>query len=81
MKIVFNGLVQHSTSGCVPCGHKRTSNYSYVTSRMYILPSGRTITFYQGKVEDVSDQDGAFLLQNGYTDKNGEYHNAFTRID
>lgn len=70
MKVVFNGLLEKQPhSGC-NCKRKSTG-YSFVQSRMYILPSGLQKTFYIGKVEEVSDRDGRFLLSYRTTDKNG----------
>ena len=51
------------------------------TSRMYILPSGATKTFYVGRAETVSDSDGEFLLEYLYTDKEGNKKHVFERVD
>lgn len=70
MKIKFNGLIEKKASG--GCNCKRQNNgYSFVNSRMYILPSGQQKTFYVGKVEEVSDRDGQFLLSYSVKDSNG----------
>ena len=69
MKIVFNGILERKYGGC---NCKRQSNgYSFVNSRMYILPSGQQKTFYLGSVEEVSERDGKFLLSYKTTDANG----------
>lgn len=81
MKLKFNGIIEKRTGGCVPCGAKRTSSKSMVTSKMYILPSGATRTFYVGRVEDVSDRDAAFLLRYNYTDSNGTLKPVFERVE
>jgi len=67
MKVVFNGVVERKTSGCIPCGKKRKNNSSFVHSKMYILPSGISKTFYVGRPTEVSDKDGEFLLKYGNT--------------
>lgn len=61
MRIKFNGLHERKSRRCGSCG-KRVTGIGFVTSKMYILPSGRNKTFYVGRVEDVSDADGRFLL-------------------
>ena len=49
---------------------------------MYILPSGQTKTFYVGKVEEVSDKDGQFLLSyNQAPDLNGHSRDVFTKVE
>lgn len=71
MKVKFNGLLEKKASG--GCNCKRQSNgYSFVNSRMYILPSGAQKTFYVGKVEEVSERDGNFLLSYSTVDANGK---------
>lgn len=78
MKIVFNGLLEKKSSGGCNCKNKAT-NYGFVNSRMYILPSGATKTFYVGKVEEVSEHDGQFLLSYKSIDKNGT-REVFSRV-
>lgn len=69
MKVKFNGLLEKKSSGC---NCKRQSNgYGFVNSRMYILPSGIQKTFFAGKVEEVSERDGNFLLSYNVKDANG----------
>lgn len=81
MKIVFNGLLEkHESSGC-NC-KKVGSSYGFVNSRMYILPSGSTKTFYVGKAEEVSDSDGRFLMSyNQAPDINGMSREVFTKVE
>ena len=81
MKLKFNGIIEKRSGGCVPCGAKRTSSKSMVTSKMYILPSGATKTFYVGRMETVSDRDADFLLQYTYTDKDGNEKPVFEVAD
>lgn len=81
MKIMFNGLLEkHESSGC-NC-KKVGSDYGFVNSRMYILPSGQTKTFYVGKAEEVSEFDGQFLLSyNQAPDANGMPREVFTKVE
>ena len=69
MKIKFNGLLEKKGSGC-NC-KRQSSGYGFVSSRMYILPSGQQKTFYVGNVEEVSERDGQFLLSYSVSDSNG----------
>lgn len=77
MKLKFNGLLEKKSKGC-NCNRK--SEYGFVRSRMYILPSGTTKTFYVGVVEEVSDSDGEFLLSYKYADTNG-YREVFSKVE
>lgn len=80
MKVVFNGLLEKKVSGG-GCNCKRHSgDYAFVNSRMYILPSGQSKTFYKGKVEEVSDRDGEFLLSYNVVDVNGK-RQVFTKVE
>lgn len=79
MKIVFNGLFEKKTGGGCNC-RKKSGDYGFVNSRMYILPSGQQKIFYQGKVEEVSERDGNFLLSYSTTDSNGT-RNVFTKVE
>lgn len=81
VKVKFNGIIEKRSGGCVPCGAKRTSSKSLMTSKMYILPSGIQKTFYVGREENVSESDGEFLLRYNYTDKNGNIQPTFTKVD
>lgn len=79
MKVVFNGLLEKRSSG--GCNCKRQGNgYTFVNSRMYILPSGQTKTFYVGRVEEVSQRDGEFLLSYNASDENG-VRSVFTKVE
>lgn len=81
MKIVFNGLLEKKQSGGGCNCKKHGSEYGFVNSRMYILPSGQTKTFITGKVEEVSEKDGNFLLSyNGMADVNGMSREVFTKV-
>ena len=81
MKLVFNGVIETVSGGCIPCGAKRVSEHSVKPSKMYILPSGIEKTFYVGRETTVSESDGNFLLEYLYTDKNGNKQQVFTRVD
>lgn len=80
MRVIFNGILAKTSGGCVPCGAKRASKLSMVTTKQYILPSGAMKTFRVGRAEEVSDKDGEFLLSYKYTDKNGNEKSVFTEV-
>lgn len=69
MTLKFKGFVEQRKRGCPVCGN-RTIDGSYVTSKMFILPSGKTMTFRVGRKQEVSDADGEFLLS--LKDKQGK---------
>ena len=79
MKIVFNGLLEKKGGGC-NCKKKSSSGYGFVNSKMYILPSGATKTFYVGKIEEVNDRDGQFLLSYKSVDQNGT-REVFSKVE
>lgn len=80
MKIKFNGLLEKRSGGC-NC-KKSSAEYGFTHSRMYILPSGKTKTFVVGKVEEVSESDGKFLLSyNKAPDANGMSREVFTKVE
>ena len=80
MKLRFNGLLekQHSGGGC-NC-KRSVSGYKFSRTRMFILPSGATKTFYVDTVAEVSDSDGEFLLGYKTVTPDGE-HSAFTKVE
>lgn len=79
MRIKFNGVLEKKTKGCKCKGGSKTT-FGFTMSKMYILPSGRTQTFYKDQVVEVNDKDGEFLLSYKYNDVNG-YREAFSRVD
>lgn len=79
MKIVFNGLLEKRSGGGCNCKRK-SSSYGFVNSRLYILPSGISKTFYVGKVEEVSERDGQFLLSYKSVDQNGT-REVFSKVE
>ena len=80
MKVVFNGVLEkRSDNGC-NCRNKKT-DVSFIKSKMYILPSGRSVHFYLGKPEEVSEQDGRFLLSYIFKDINGDTRAVFSEVD
>lgn len=81
MIVRFNGVMQKKKGGCSKCGAKSSSVYKMMPSKMFILPSGKTETFYVNRETEVSDEDGAFLLQYRYTDKQGNTQSVFTRVE
>ena len=80
MKVVFNGTIEKRSSGGCNCKGKVTSS-SFVRSKMYILPSGRTHTFVVGQPVEVSEQDGYFLLSYVYKDVNGDTRAIFSEVE
>lgn len=80
MKVVFNGTIEKRSSGGCNCKGKVTSS-SFVRSKMYILPSGRTETFIVGQPKEVSEQDGQFLLSYVYKDVNGDLRAVFSEVE
>ena len=80
MKVVFNGTIEKKSSGGCNCKGKVT-NSTFVRSKMYILPSGRTQHFIVGQPVEVSERDGAFLLSYIYTDDNGDMRAVFTKVE
>lgn len=80
MKVVFNGTIEKRSSGGCNCKGRVTSS-SFVRSKMYILPSGRTHTFVVGQPVEVSEQDGYFLLSYVYKDVNGDTRAIFSKVE
>ena len=81
MKVVFNGTVEKRASGggC-NCKGKVTSS-TFVRSKLYILPSGKTQKFIVGQPIEVSDRDGEFLLSYVYNDANGDVRAVFSKVE
>ena len=80
MKVVFNGTVEKRTSGGCNCKGKTTSS-SFVRSKIYILPSGKTQSFIAGKPVEVSEQDGEFLLSYIDKDANDDVRAIFSKVE
>ncbi len=80
MKLIFNGILEKKSGGCIPCGAKRASKQTMMTRKVFNLPSGSTRTFYVGRVAEVSDADGKFLMSYTYTDKSGKMQTVFTEV-
>ena len=80
MKVVFNGTVEKRTSGGCNCKGRTTSS-SFVRSKIYILPSGKTQSFIAGKPVEVSEQDGEFLLSYIYKDANNDVRAIFSKVE
>ena len=76
MKIKYMGVIEKHSKGCGVCG-KRHTDPEFRAFKTYILPSGMTKTFFAGRVEEVSDSDGAFLLSYQYQTPNGEVKKVF----
>lgn len=80
MKVVFNGTIEKKSSGGCNCKGKVTSS-TFVRSKMYILPSGKTETFVVGQPKEVSERDGQFLLSYVYKDVNGDSRAIFSKVE
>lgn len=80
MTVIFNGLLERRSggSGCKCRGRKNTTNF--VSTKTYILPSGRVETFYKDRPAEVSDRDGRFLLSYNYIDANGVKRDVFSEV-
>lgn len=81
MIVKFNGIMQRKSGGCSKCGAKSSSVYKMMPSKMFILPSGRTETFFVNRETEVSDSDGEFLMQYKYTDRSGNTQSVFTKVE
>lgn len=79
MKVVFNGVLEKHSKGCSCKGRK--TEVSFVQSKMYILPSGKSVHFYAGKPVEVSETDGKFLLSYVYKDINGATRAVFSEVE
>ena len=62
MKVRFGGVLEKKSGGCIPCGARRASKKVMVMRKSYRFPSGSEITFHAGRVTEVSDKDGTWLL-------------------
>lgn len=80
MRVIFNGVLEKKSGGCIPCGAKRASKQTMVTRKTFNLPSGAVRTFYVGREAEVSDTDGRFLMSYTYTDKSGKVQTVFTEV-
>lgn len=78
MKVKFNGIVEKRRRGCKCRGGN--SETVFHSMKSYILPSGAMKLFRAGKVEEVSDGDGEFLLSYQY-EQNGEVKKVFERVN
>lgn len=80
MKLIFNGILERKEGGGGCNCKKSQSGYSFINSKMFILPSGTTKMFYLGKEEEVSERDGNFLLSYKSIDQNGT-RDVFTKVE
>lgn len=67
MRLRFNGAQGQKKGGCPVCGARRVSNNGVIYTKTYILPSGQSKTFTTGRIYDVSEADGKFLLSYVFT--------------
>ena len=62
MKVLFKGVLEKKSGGCIPCGARRASKKVMVMRKSYRFPSGNEMTFQAGRVREVHNSDGAWLL-------------------
>lgn len=63
MILKFKGINGTERKGCSACGRKVTKTKIKTMETFYLLSGGHK-TFRIGKVEEVSDRDGEFLIKN-----------------
>ena len=80
MKIKFNGLLEKHTKGC-NCKKVGNTEYGFVTQKAFFLPSGNQRVFIAGKVEEINERDGMFLLSYSYDDMNGARREVFSKVE
>lgn len=63
MKVVFKGVTGVSKSGgCARCGQSAKTSKRLITEKEYHMPSGNKVLFKLGIPVEVSESDGAWLL-------------------
>lgn len=80
MTVEFLGIKETKKNGCGVCGRRKVSNYTLSRYRKMTLPSGRVVSFAIGKPENVSDEEGKFLLSLTY-DLGGEKAYMFKKVE
>jgi len=81
MRIKFNGIKKQARrGGCTSCGRRRTSSYDFEREKVIFFPTGARKLFVAGRVYDVTDEDGLFLLAQGY-DQNGQKIYMFEQVE
>ena len=71
MTVRFKGIKRETRSRGCGC-HGRRSGSRTSTIKPFHLPSGTTVVFRVGKSQNVSDNDGQFLLN--------EFPNSFEQV-
>lgn len=79
MKVVFNGIFAKVNKSC-NCKRSGTSEYGLITNKSFYLPSGAERVFQAGKVEEVSERDGRFLLSH-FDTNNGVKREVFSKVE
>ena len=80
MRIKFNGVKKTGkVGGCTSCGRRRISSYAFEREKMIFFPTGAKKLFVAGKIYEVTDEDGLFLLNQGY-DLNGQKVYMFEQV-
>lgn len=80
LKVVFNGMTQTITKGCVPCGRAVKHKKAFVSARNFILPSGRAVMFRRNEEVEVSRADGEWLLSWTETSPEGLTRQVFSEV-
>lgn len=62
MRVKYVGAVEVKSGGCKPCGARKASRHIVAPRKEYVLPSGLRKTFYIGRIAEVEDGDGRFLI-------------------
>ena len=81
MRVKFNGIKKQQArrGGCTSCGGRRTSTYAFEREKVIFFPTGVRKLFVAGKTYEVTDEDGLFLLAQGY-DLNGQKVYMFEQV-
>ena len=66
MKVEFLGFKEQGKTGCAPCGRSKVST-TLKRDKKVVLPSGKAVFFIMGRAEEVSEEDGEFLLELTYS--------------
>ena len=78
MRIKFNGIKKQARGrGCNSCRGRRASSYAFEREKTIIFPTGARKLFVAGRIYEVTDEDGLFLLG---LDKNGQNTHMFEQV-
>lgn len=79
MRLRFNGAQAQKRTGCPVCGGRKTVD-GVTFSKSYILPSGQAKIFTAGRIYEVSEKDGRFLLSYVFKEKDGTVRPSFEKV-